>query len=677
MKTLKYILSLALVFLVSCAEDDNDLGFVDKVVAPTNVSVDFRLIPDNSGLVKITPNAEGAASYNITSFGDGSDVSEVVMQGESAEHIYEEGVYTVSFVAVGITGLVSEEVTKELVVSFRAPENLEIKAEIDPANPFQVNVSATADYAAAFQVFFDASNVDEVATDLALGETVSFEYPLVGDYTIKVIALSGGVETTEVEVVISVTTPTKLPIDFEIFDTTVFFGFDGASGEVIDNPDTNGNSSAKVAKIVKGGPEVWAGNVIVASAPIDFSVKKLIKLNVWSPRAGGKLLFKLENLDDANIFIEKEVTLTGNSAWEEVTIDFSDIDTSQTYQKLVWFFDFGTAGDGSADWTFYVDNIKQDFAGVVVSQMLQDFEGTPPAFTDFGDIAPTEVITNPDASGINTSANVAQFTKSSGARFWGGTFFGLSEPLDLDTFKSISVKTWSPRTGVNVRLKIENSNNSDEFHEIDALTTVANSWEELEFDFTDAQPFNYDRIVIFFDFDPNNPGDGTVYYFDEIQLVATVLDFPLQDFEGVAPAFTDFGDIAPTEVIANPDASGINSSANVAQFTKSSGAQFWGGTFFGLAEPLDLDTFKSISVKTWSPRTGVNVRLKIENSNNSDEFHEIDALTTVANSWEELVFDFTDAQSFNYDRIVLFFDFDPNNPGDGTVYYFDEFKLTN
>ena len=518
MKTLKYLFSIGLFLLVfvGCTDDDRDLDYLNDIVEPTEVSAIFNITPDNSGLVTITPNATNAVSYNVN-YGDGTEELAVVGQGESAEHIYAEGTYTVNIEAIGITGL-KTETTQQLVVSFRPPENLDITAVISASNPFLVEVSATADYAASFKVFFDTTNTEEEPTLLMLDGTVSFEYPLVGDYTVKVVALSGGVESTEATVVVTISTPTELPIDFEIFDTTVFFGFGGASGDVIDNPDMNGNESAKVARIVKGAPEVWAGNVIVASAPIDFSVKKLIKLDVWSPRPGGKLLFKLENLDDANINIEKEVTLIGNSAWEEVVIDFSDIDISQTYQKLVWFFDIGTAGDGSSDWTFYVDNIRQAFAGVVVSQSIEDFEGVAPTFTNFGGIAPTEVIANPDMSGINTSANVAQFTKSVGAEFWGGSFFDLAEPLDLTTFKSISVKTWAPRTDVIIRLKVENTNNSDEFFEVDALTTVANTWEELVFDFTDAPAFNYDRIVIFFDFDPSNPGDGSVYYFDEFTL---------------------------------------------------------------------------------------------------------------------------------------------------------------
>jgi hypothetical protein len=672
-KNLKYLfsLSLALVFFLNCSEDVNNLSFVDNVVAPTDLKAIFNIVPDNSGLVSITPNAVGAVSYEI-GFGDGTEEIAVVETGQSVTHVYEEGNYTVYIKAIGITGLESEA-TQPLVVSFRAPENLEINAEIDASNPFQVNVSATADYAASFLVYFDTSNPDEEPTPMALDETVSFVYPLVGDYTIKVVAQSGGVETTEGTVTITISTPTELPIDFEVFDTTVFFGFGGASGEVIDNPDTNGNSSAKVAQIIKGGPEVWAGNVIVASSPIDFSTKKAIKLDVWSPRPGGSLLFKLENLNDPGIFIEKQVTLVGNSQWEEVTIDFSDIDDTQEYQKLVWFFDFGTVGDGSSDWTFYVDNIEQDFAGIVTSQMVEDFEGTPPAFTVFGDIAPTEVVSNPDASGVNISANVAQLTKTSGSQFWAGTFFETGTPLDLASFGQINVKTWSPKSGIVVKLKLENADASIT-HEVDLNTSVINAWENLLYDFSGAPVADYVRIVIFFDF--GNAGDGSVYYFDDIELVGSggIPPLEFENFEGTPPAFTVFGDIAATEVIANPDVSGINTTGNVAQLTKSNGSQVWAGTFFEVSTPLDFVSYSKISVKTWSPKSGIVVKLKLENADASIT-HEVDLNTSALNTWEELVYDFSAAPPADYVRIVIFFDF--GNAGDDSIYYFDEFTLTN
>ncbi|MCA1760191.1 MAG: hypothetical protein LC658_10525, partial [Bacteroidales bacterium] len=108
--------------------------------------------------------------------------------------------------------------------------------------------------------------------------------------------------------------------------------------------------------------------------------------------------------------------------------------------------------------------------------------------------------------------------------------------------------------------------------------------------------------------------------------------------------------------------------------TKSSGAETWAGTFFELGTALDLTTFGKINVKTWSPKSGVVVKVKLENADASIT-HEVDVNTTVANSWETLTYDFSAAPAASYVRVVIFFDF--GNSGDDTVYYFDEFELTN
>lgn len=224
MKILKYILSLSLVLCFSCTKDDNDLSFIDNVTAPENVSAQFLITQDNTGLVTITPNSEGGLIYNIT-LGDDSEEAVTVKQGESIQHSYIEGNYTIGIEAIGITDL-RTMVTQDLVVSFKAPENLLITTEIDPSNPFVVNVSATADLAASFLVYFDTSNVDEEPTPMQIGETVSNEYAGVGDYNVKVVALSGGTETTELIQVVTISSPVELPIDFEIFDASSFIDCD-------------------------------------------------------------------------------------------------------------------------------------------------------------------------------------------------------------------------------------------------------------------------------------------------------------------------------------------------------------------------------------------------------------------------------------------------------------------
>jgi hypothetical protein len=109
--------------------------------------------------------------------------------------------------------------------------------------------------------------------------------------------------------------------------------------------------------MVKGAPEVWAGSLLELPSPIDFSEGKTFKVKVFSPRAGAKLLLKVENKDNNNIFYEKEVATTTSGAWEELTFDYSGINTSNSYHKLVMIFDLGTSGDGSANYTYYFDDI--------------------------------------------------------------------------------------------------------------------------------------------------------------------------------------------------------------------------------------------------------------------------------------------------------------------------------
>ena len=525
MKNIKFLIaSLLVLTFFACTDDDRSTAFVEDVAAPANVTVAYSITQDNTGLVTLTPNGEGAIEFDI-SFGDGSSTITTLVSGESVDNIYQEGTYQVNAVARGINGLTTE-VTQPLVVSFRAPENLVINAELDPGNPFQVNISATADFAAAFQVYFDTTNPDEEPTPLGLEDTVSFLYPMVGDYPVRVVALSGGSETSEETIVVSVTAPTELPIDFEVFDPNTYFGFGGASGDIIDNPDTNGNNSATVARVVKNGPEVWAGNGITASTPIDFSTEQVILLDVWSPRPGGKLLFKIENLDDGGIFVEHEVDLVGNSQWEEVSIDFSDLDLANTYQKLVWFFDFGDVGDGSSDWTFYVDNIRKTNASS--PEIPIDFESAAIDFDIFnfgGSVA--EIITNPNPSGINTSTRVFEINKSSGAQVWAGAGFSLIGPIDFSAGTTITMDVWSPAAGTPILFKIEDSNSPPDNNgnpsivtEILVSTSVGSTWQTLSFDLTtfpDFDPSNsYDTIVLFANF--GNSGTGTTYYLDNIEL---------------------------------------------------------------------------------------------------------------------------------------------------------------
>jgi hypothetical protein len=675
MKTIK-ILSILIVtlFLSACEKESDIFDILESVDSPTNISADFFITQDNSGLVKISPNGEGVSQFEVYFEADNEDFATVGI-GESVERVYTEGSYQVKIVGLSLNGN-STEVLQPLVVSFLPPENLVVTIENDPTNNFQINVSATADYATMFEVYFgDVEN--EEATPLMVDETISHIYDEIGLYDVKVIAISGVDGAIEVTETVSILNPLQLPIDFE--DASLdysFIDFGNVISTVVDNPDiSDNNQSLRVGQSTKPvNAEVWGGTLLELDDPIDFSSLINIGVNVWSPESGIIVKLKVENATNPDISYETDLVVSSANTWEELNFDFSGADFSQEFHKVVIFFDFGNPGN---DNTYYFDDIKLVPSDSEVFESFEDFEGATPIFTEFGNIGTTQVVSNPDLGGVNNTNNTAQLDNAVGSEVWGGTFFELSnQVIDFAGVKQIRFKSYSPFVGKVVKLKLENADASIT-HEVDMLTTVANSWEQITYDFIDAPDAEYSRVVVFYDF--GNVGDGSLYFFDEMEvgegaLVSTSPPLMIEDFEGVAPVFTEFGGIEAPIVISNPDATGLNTTATVVSQLKTSGSQTWAGSFFEVDSPLDLDSYNNISVMTYAPITGAVIKLKLENADASI-VHEVDLLSSVSNEWEQLVYDFSDAPAADYTRIVIFFDF--GNPGDDSIYYYDEFQLTN
>ena len=100
----------------------------------------------------------------------------------------------------------------------------------------------------------------------------------------------------------------------------------------------------------------------------------------------------------------------------------------------------------------------------------------------------------------------------------------LDVPIDFSESESISIKTWSPKADIPVRLKLEGS--AGEVLELDVNTTVENQWETLTWDFTgQTGEVEWLTVVLFFEFVVDLPGDGSTYYYDDIQ----VADIPLNN----------------------------------------------------------------------------------------------------------------------------------------------------
>ena len=164
--------------------------------------------------------------------------------------------------------------------------------------------------------------------------------------------------------------------------------------------------------------------------------------------------------------------------------------TNQTFDLT---FEPGTAGSVASNWNVFENTT------------------TPPPF---------EVVSNPDPSGVNTSATVAKMTTLSAGAPWAGcetqhgtiwewVLDGTTTTITIDVYKTVIS---------DVTIKMVNAGSGTVF-QIPQANTVINAWETLTYDITSAiasgDNHNVDQIVVFTDWQDPRATDN-VTYFDNI-----------------------------------------------------------------------------------------------------------------------------------------------------------------
>jgi hypothetical protein len=495
------------------------------------------------------------------------------------------------------------------------------------------------------------------------------------------------------------------PLDFEGAGPYTWTNFGeiglakGAVTTVINNPQSGGiNTSAKVAQTIKGpGGEPYAGSFIQFDAPMDFSTLKIIRMKVFSKAPGLQVLLKVENKDNAGINSgDVFATTTLTNAWEDLSFNFTTVNVANSYQKLVVIFRLGQVGDGTANFTFHFDDVRQEAAPVgalTVPTLPVTFESATVDYTfvDF-DGGSSTVIANPQKSGINTSDTVARLVKGSPgvpSGIYAGSKLPTASAIDLSPNKVFRMKVFSPRVGAKVRLKLEGG---AAFESPDVLTTKANEWEDMTFTLGPINNSN-NQIVIFFDIlTAKQGGPDNTFLVDDIRIEAggggglTQMNVPVTfDDATVNYGLIGFGGTegGNSAIVADP----TNAANKVARVIKPSGAQDWAGTTVSAAGGAGFSaklpfavgsTF--MNVRVWSPLAGIPVRLKVEDSGDKDKSVETEATTTVANGWQNLVFNFANKApntadinfNYNYNKASIFFNFGPGGATVERTYYFDD-----
>ncbi|MFT5278368.1 MAG: hypothetical protein ACI8VI_002013, partial [Granulosicoccus sp.] len=181
--------------------------------------------------------------------------------------------------------------------------------------------------------------------------------------------------------------------------------------------------------------------------------------------------------------------------------------------------------------------------------------------------------------------------------------------------------------------------------------------------------------------DGSGGGDGGGDGGGEEPIMNTEMGFNFEP-AGTVGTWTVFenGDNPALEIIANPDATGANTSATVAKFTALQAGQRFAGTETKSGPVFTLDASNStIRIMVWKTEVSpVGIKLAV----GAAAQPEIFVSNTQVNQWEELVFDFSGnigaGATAGIDTFVVFPDFGAvgNERAQDNVIYFDNITFS-
>ncbi len=426
------------------------------------------------------------------------------------------------------------------------------------------------------------------------------------------------------------------------------------------------NSSDSCGSYMKQEGSAFSLLIAQLENPLDLSTMNKFKIQINSPVATS-FLFKLEG-DGEALELRQNISVTGR--WVEYSFDFSGAATFTTINKIILFFD---PGNGPSSDTYLFDNITMEAADEcagteAIAGIVDDFEcqrnvtyGNP----GFLDIVS---IDNPDASGINTSSKVGQYTDT------GGTFHALvmdfGAPIPLEERSLLKFKVWAPKAG---RLLTKLERGGSPAIEKDVQVETLNTWVEYTVDYSDQAGASHNALVLFLNAG-QDPEEGDIYYLDDIRWEEAPSGASLEDFEGGAKLFweplsANAALHGTFEVIDNPDATGLNTTADIGSYTKGS-SNF--STLTGLLlNGLDLSTFSQLNLQVWAPVGATEVTLQLQSPTQGTK--EVTRDITATETWIDLNFNFDEFSTItDFQQVNLLFD--PGTPSSNT-YFFDNLAI--
>ncbi|GEM_PF-1082642 len=322
-------------------------------------------------------------------------------------------------------------------------------------------------------------------------------------------------------------------------------------------------------------------------------------------------------------------------------------------------------------------------------ELYEDFEDTRNIDYGFSDGLRFEYIPNISLVG-NPSATMGQYIRNGGAQF--DVLVMESGPLAnvsgyLTGAKTMTLDVYSPAAGIPVELTFEDTNTATccnfpvgRHSNYVAVTTVANAWETLTFNFV-SQPdpsvpnTGVERLVMLFN---PNTFTGDSYFMDNFNGPERVSppcagvaedltvhgDFECQHNFGMIFKHGDLKSLANPSLVGNPSATSL-------RYIRNAGIDFdvIYGTFEGGS--LDLAANGLMKMKVYDSNGPSSIIMSIQDGVGNVVI-EATASTTASNVWEELTFDLSAAAgATNANAFVILY-----KPGvfSGDIVWFDDWR---
>ena len=509
----------------------------------------------------------------------------------------------------------------------------------------------------------------------------------------------------------------------------------GGAGYAVEAGPSGG--TGKALRITRPGGEVFAGAFVSVPAIPFSATRRIISARVFSPTAGIPMVAKAEYADNTGSG-EVPATTAVVVGWQTLSWVFNNIDLNRSYTRFTILPNLGTRGTGQA---YYFDDIKLLAEGAAppapmgVPVTIASLDEPTAALEGFEGCWDSTLVNDP-AGGTNKVGRVVK--PGNGVPFYCGTTVitvpngGFTTIPFTATATTMTARVYSPDVGIKVRLKVEDIADGAKSVETEATTTAV-GWQTLTFDMANAAAgtpvlnlaTRYNKATIFFDF--GRQGTGKTYYFDDLTFVTgtgsnlVLVTFDERNFDNTQSqpsVLLGFGGAENSTLAGTGDgmpADGAKTGKS-AKVVKNAG-ETYAGTSMQRKRNDAVPTIPfatgvtRMSVRVYSAYVGMRVHLKVEQAGRPDFNSEVDAFTSLVNTWETLSFDFgpagkhfvpsgpgpngyvTDATSPAYrptsqldvsktfNKVNIFFDYGLGDAGydamPGTrTYFFDDIKFT-